>query len=155
MESMIYYLFKSYHIIWPYMSTWTFRRWSIYAWNGKGNFCYDIISQWAKRKRDRYFLCCLYLFFNFASCGSYQIPVCSPQRVCPENCGKCGRTLNKPYRLPCGHYIGECCITALMTSCLTEGKAQCPMTKCDTEILEHDPDYYLDMSALDNRYIAL
>ena len=40
-----------------------------------------------------------------------------------------------------------------MTICHEKGKAECPMTKCDTEILDHDPDHYLDMSALDNRYI--
>lgn len=87
--------------------------------------------------------------FGFASLRCY-IQIYNFRRVCPEICqsADCGIELNKPFRLPCGHYIGECCEPKLRNK-----QTSCPKMDCAHKLT--GSDYHFDPQALENRFVSL
>lgn len=73
--------------------------------------------------------------------------------MCPELCEAedCERELNKPYKLPCGHYIGEHC-KEKMQRIMDQGDAgTCPVVNCAHQ-LEGETQLEVDKVALKNKY---
>ena len=63
------------------------------------------------------------------------------------HCEGCGSSLTQPYRLPCTHYIGECCRNVMFNN----RSFQCPAEDCDMEI-DEDFEWSIDKAALESRY---
>ena len=64
------------------------------------------------------------------------------------NCEGCGLSLTQPYRLPCTHYIGECCRNDMFNKNIS----QCPVDSCDGET-DEEYEWSIDRTALEHRYL--
>ena len=65
------------------------------------------------------------------------------------NCEGCAAPLSLPYRLPCSHFIGECCKNKI----IGEENCQCPIEDCDTSLV--DFIWVVDENALESRLTIL
>ncbi|XP_067936897.1 E3 ubiquitin-protein ligase rnf213-alpha-like [Watersipora subatra] len=68
------------------------------------------------------------------------------RNVCKDNCEGCQDELTQPYRLPCGHFIGQCCREKMFEN----SSSTCPVAECDQKLSE-EFSWTIDYAALENR----
>ncbi|XP_067940321.1 E3 ubiquitin-protein ligase RNF213-like [Watersipora subatra] len=73
-------------------------------------------------------------------------PLKSFNQSCPMECEGCGVMLSIPYRLPCHHYIGDCCRERMFQ----QHSMNCPKEACEF-VLDEEFQWTADKNALESR----